>query len=269
MDNPKTIMNQNQNLTSNPFDSVGFLHNKICDHYKRYYQTLVNNRYYKYNNESYITMDTYLNIMDAVEDYLINKEKEDPEYVRSQVDEVKNILSDFGCFYEINGNKYFKIITNYHDFLEYLRTTDRVDQETYSYLEPIYKDGYPYTNLECETRINGIRQHLYETNWGNQTLAKYLSVYEYSDLFWSPEHLNLDNPDTLICGLNPNQALIVADAIGAALASKSYFGALIASTLMSLAEAEDQENHCSVLVGSEYVESYYYPGNGGNPKKKK
>lgn len=37
LDNPKTIMNQNQNLTSSPFDSVGFLHNKICDHYKRYY----------------------------------------------------------------------------------------------------------------------------------------------------------------------------------------------------------------------------------------
>ncbi|HRP03123.1 MAG TPA: hypothetical protein PLE30_10800 [Candidatus Kapabacteria bacterium] len=240
-------------------DSVGRIHNEIVDFYKSQYQTKINDRFYSQNGISYITMPGYQNMIHSVKDYLVNYLKYDSNIVDYGISNFENIQNQLGTFCSINSVLYYKITKNYKNIVNYLYNNQMINPETYNYVVPIYIDSFPGVSCNASTYIQNIIGSQSPT-WNNIELAKYISIYNHSNDLWNDSILKLKNPNQpLPCGLNPNQAIIAADALGSLMgAYAGGLGSIIAGALMSMAEAEDQENHCSILVGSEYPESRYY-----------
>lgn len=242
---------------SNPYDSVGKLHNDICHHYKTYYQENIETRFYEFDSVSYISKAAYDNIINAIYDYTVNYLNANSDTILFITNELYSFNNNFGLDTNINGVDYVKILKDYMGAIDYYNGANILDTETYSFLSNIYINNEPYYNCNIESLIEN-ETNAQEPNWPNSIISSYIAVYYHSKEFWEPIS-TLTRPQP--CGLSPSQAIIVADAAGyvvGTLMSGGPWGGFVGSTLYSLAEAEYQKNGISLLCGSEYIESAYY-----------
>ncbi|GAB5466963.1 MAG: hypothetical protein Kapaf2KO_23990 [Candidatus Kapaibacteriales bacterium] len=257
-----------QNLTSvptysvpNPNEYVGEYHNAIVNYYKRDKQLDVADRFHYASSVSYITDSCFNNIMESIDEYLVDTIGYTQLEVTNARNDVEDFFDDFSHVVVLSGQTYYKIVKDYRGAIQYAHNNySAYDTETYDALMDIYPATGFGVSTSVETFISDLEDTLVSNSWSNTDLAKYIATYRYSECFWEYPVSEPDVPqDPIPFGMNPNQALAAADAAGAAMGlSLSPLGSIIAGAAMTMAEAEDQENGMSILVGSEYPESIWY-----------
>lgn len=247
------------NQTLNPYDSVGVLHNELIDFYKEHYQNNVSNKFFYYQSQSYLTQLAYDNILASIEDYMINTLDYNSSYIQSIMASIQAFNIDYGLAVTINGNQYVKILKDYHGAINYNYLQGRIDSTMFNMAMNIYTTTTPGYTCNLEQAISNIESAQIPT-WSNSDIGNFLSLYRYSEALWeSPIATLQDTTQPLTCGINPTQALAIADAAGLVLCSwMGPIGAAIGAAAATCAEAEDQENNISILCGSEYIESRYF-----------
>lgn len=182
--------------------------------------------------------------------------------VDNVIDSIYNIFNDLNLFVTINGVEYFKIIKDYKNILEYSHNKGYISNQTYTTISPLFiplSGNNLGISCDIENKLSQIELSQ-SPNWANLEIANFVSIYRHSQAFWDSSIVTLkDTNYPMPCGMNPNQALIAADAAGGLMGlTLGGAGSVILAGIASACEAEDQENHCSVLVGSEYPESIWY-----------
>lgn len=247
------------NQTLNPYDSVGIIHNEVVDYYKCHYQNNVTNRFFLYQNESYVTKAAYDNILTSIQDYLVNTLYYNQTEVQNAIDSLQAFNTNFGLATIINGNQYVKILKDYYGAINYYYNRGQLDSTTHAIALTVYTLDAPGYVCNLEQEISEIESNQIP-GWPNEHIGNFLATYRHSELFWAAPIATLqDTTQPLICGINPNQALASADAAGALLGLVAGpIGSIVCGAAATCAEAEDQENHMSILCGSEYPESRYH-----------
>jgi hypothetical protein len=245
--------------TNNPYDSIGTYHNEIVDFYKSVYQTNVINRFFYYDNISYITIEAYNNMLNCIKDYSDYALGWDSIVVENTIDSLNALYDNLGLFVTIGGTEYLQILKDFHGAINYCNSQGAYDPETFAAFITIYDNS----ELGFVCNIDDIVDSLESSqipDWSNEIIGYYLSTYRHSEEFWEDPIATIkDTTQPYPCGLNPDQALAAADGGGALVGALwSGIGAIVVGAIATMAEAEDQENNNSILVGHEYPESRYY-----------
>lgn len=250
----------NTMFPTNPYNLVGKQHNEIVDYYKCVYQKNVSDRFFYHDGVSYITRATYDNMINAISDYMVNILEYNYNDVQSEYSRINQFYSDFGLFVTIDGNDYVKILKDYHGAINYMYQRGYCDSATYSVAMKIYTQNEQGFTCDVLEVIDGIERDLVASNWSNQNLASFISIFRNSEEFWAYPITTYKDSSQIICGLSPGAAIALADGLGGLVGTVGWMvgSPLFWGTLASMAEAEDQANNNSILCGHEYPESRYY-----------
>jgi len=250
---------QGNTKSTNPYEYEGTIHNELVDNYKDDYQENITNRFYSFQSKSYITLEAYNNMITSVFNYMVNVKGYSSEEVNIAINKYDKFNQDFGLYFTHNDNNYVEILKDFKGAFDFLLSLGQIDSMAHYDMMRIFSNTPSDINFVSNINdvVDVLETEQLANNWSNGTTSSFISVYRHSSQIWAYPITYFNGSSSLITyGLNPDQAIIAADAAGAAVGLFwGGIGSIIAGALVSMAEAEDQENGVSVLVGSEYKES--------------
>ncbi len=247
----------NNILSTNPYDSVGVIHNDFIKYARASYDSC-NSEHFTYvseiNGSYYIKRSWLDHFLILTKEYFVNRGYSNAE-AQAIVQSTLDILNQASLFVAIQNVDYIKDIRyNIDEIVDAMLSLGYISQDEYNELEDIVNAISSMNYTHADTLISSIDLSEYDIN-DYPSIYKSLSVYKHSKILWDEiyackHNAKSNNGKYEIQGFARDAFITLMDFIGGTkgrggAAAFSMFAALIADII-------EEENRCTCPVCQYY-----------------